>query len=252
MGGCGLQVRLALVRTVNVSPLRSHMHRGETRLDGFHIAFCASEIRLPRRPLAELKNESLVRKPEMLRYSTVSNRVVRSARKLVAFTSRRPKSTGPLQKDTRSWGRHGSCLNLSDDLYAFTRGRFVVNEQVEMAARRSHFDAEALGRVAAHATGSAGCIKIEKHADGMCNKTLLLTMNDGKEVFVKLPTSNAGMVHYTTASEVATADYVRCTRTRSKATLTRNRSGLYWAVPVPMCLRGAPAQRPRQSERNTS
>ena len=34
-------------------------------------------------------------------------------------------------------------------------------------------------------------------------------MDDGKEVIAKLPNPNAGRAHFTTASEVATMDYVR-------------------------------------------
>lgn len=56
---------------------------------------------------------------------------------------------------------------------------------------------------------------IESH-DKLCearerdrNKVFLITMNDGKEVIAKLPNPNAGRAHFTTASEVATMDFVR-------------------------------------------
>ena len=65
-----------------------------------------------------------------------------------------------------------------------------------------------LGRLAAEAVGSKSCINITKYPDGMYNKTFLLTMNNGVEAIAKLPTPNAGLPHFTTASEVATMDFV--------------------------------------------
>lgn len=37
-----------------------------------------------------------------------------------------------------------------------------------------------------------------------------MKMDDGKEVVAKLPNPNAGRPHFTTASEVATMEYVSC------------------------------------------
>ena len=37
---------------------------------------------------------------------------------------------------------------------------------------------------------------------------MLLTMEDGTEVVAKVPNPNAGQPHFTTASEVATMDFV--------------------------------------------
>lgn len=97
---------------------------------------------------------------------------------------------------------------FGDDVYTFTRGRFVINESHEMFLRHVQFDAGALGEIAAEAVGSSCCIKLEKHEDGMCNKTFVLTMDDGQEIFAKIPNLTAGLPHLTTASEVATMDYV--------------------------------------------
>jgi hypothetical protein len=99
-------------------------------------------------------------------------------------------------------------LKRSDDLFNYTRGRFVCNEKYEMSQRRVHFNVNELGQRAAEAVGSAYCVKIEKYPDGMYNKTILLTMEDGREVVAKIPNPNAGMPHFTTASEVATMDFV--------------------------------------------
>jgi hypothetical protein len=50
---------------------------------------------------------------------------------------------------------------------------------------------------------------VQKLPEGNFSKVFLITMDDGKEVIAKLPNPNAGRAHFTTASEVATMDYVR-------------------------------------------
>ena len=42
----------------------------------------------------------------------------------------------------------------------------------------------------------------------MYNKAMLLTMEDGAQVIAKIPNPNAGTPHFTTASEVATMEFV--------------------------------------------
>ncbi|GAB1743368.1 hypothetical protein NU219Hw_g9205t1 [Hortaea werneckii] len=107
-------------------------------------------------------------------------------------------------------GRSGMSL-LDGSLYSFSRGRFVCNERQEMAQRYVRFDTEELGAVAASAIGSPSCVRLEKYPDGMYNKAMLLTMCDGKQAVAKIPNPNAGQPHLTTASEVATMDFVRNT-----------------------------------------
>lgn len=132
-----------------------------------------------------------------------------------------------------SWSRKHSCLNwsvvqvittrlmahsgrsgkspLDGSLYSFLRGRFVCNERQEMAQRYVRFDTEELGAVAASATGSPSCVSLEKYPDGMYNKAMLLTMCDGKQAVAKITNPNSGRPHLTTASEVATMDFVSAT-----------------------------------------
>ncbi|KAI9709410.1 MAG: hypothetical protein M1812_007687 [Candelaria pacifica] len=119
-----------------------------------------------------------------------------------------------------------TTLPQKDEYFQYTRGRFVCNEEQEMAQRYVHFNVAELGRIAAEATGSKSCIGIEKYYDGMYNKVFLLTMDDGVEVVAKLPNPNAGRPHYTIASEVATMDFVRILCLfRHMIALTVNRSG---------------------------
>jgi hypothetical protein len=98
--------------------------------------------------------------------------------------------------------------NENADFFRFTRGRFVVDEEHQMAKRYVHFDMNELARVAAKAVNANHCISIEKCPDGLYNKAFLMTMDDGFEVLAKVSNPNAGIPHYTTASEVATMDFV--------------------------------------------
>ena len=83
------------------------------------------------------------------------------------------------------------------------------NENERMAERYVRFNVPALMSIAATAVGRDRCVEINKIAEGGFNKVFLLTMNDGYEVIARLPTPIAGPAHYTTASEVATMDFLR-------------------------------------------
>lgn len=60
-------------------------------------------------------------------------------------------------------------------------------------------------RLIEHQTGT----RVLKCSEGLHNKAFILTMDNGTEVFAKLPNPNAGPTQYTTASEVATHGLVR-------------------------------------------
>ena len=87
--------------------------------------------------------------------------------------------------------------------------RFVCNEAYEMSQRQVRFNVHELVRCAAKAVGAKSCIGIEKYPDGMYNKSMLLSMDDGAQVVAKVPNPNSGLAHFTTASEDATMDFVR-------------------------------------------
>jgi hypothetical protein len=77
-----------------------------------------------------------------------------------------------------------------------------------MLQRHVRFNVNELARCAAEAVGAKACVNIAKYPDGMYNKSMLLTMDDGSRVVAKVPNPNAGLPHWTTASEVATMDFV--------------------------------------------
>jgi hypothetical protein len=95
-----------------------------------------------------------------------------------------------------------------DDYYIYSSGRWLWNESSQLESRRLNFDPTELARAAATAVGSRTCRKLEKLSEGDFNKVFLLTMDDNRELIAKLPNPNAGYKHFTTASEVATMDYV--------------------------------------------
>ncbi|EFR04039.1 phosphotransferase enzyme family protein [Nannizzia gypsea CBS 118893] len=99
--------------------------------------------------------------------------------------------------------------NLHDEFFNFTRGRFVLDEKEQMSKRRVSFDMNELARIAASSVGAKRCINIEKCADGMFNKAYVFTLDNERQVIGKVPNPNAGIPHYTTASEVATIDFMR-------------------------------------------
>lgn len=94
------------------------------------------------------------------------------------------------------------------DFFNFTRGQFVKDEQHELAQRHRTFNVSELARRAARAVQADRCLSIKKYPDGMYNRVLLLSMDNGKEVVAKIPNPNSGQPHFTTASEVATMKFV--------------------------------------------
>ncbi|PGH21558.1 hypothetical protein AJ80_03118 [Polytolypa hystricis UAMH7299] len=65
-------------------------------------------------------------------------------------------------------------------------------------------------KLAVSVIGSKSCVQVVKVSEeGQYNKVFLLTMSDGREVIAKLPNPNADRPHFTTASEVATMDFLR-------------------------------------------
>jgi len=111
-----------------------------------------------------------------------------------------------------SWYLCWTDWNHNDELFKFTRGRFLIDEAERLRKRETWFDMNKLASIAAESVGSAQCIRIRKYPDGMFNKAYLMTMNDGKQVVAKVPNPNTGIPHFNTASEVATMDFVRLRR----------------------------------------
>lgn len=65
-----------------------------------------------------------------------------------------------------------------------------------------------LARLAANTVGAKEVVNIDKYADGLFNKVFVFTFEDGKQVAGKVPNPVAITPHLTTASEVATMEFV--------------------------------------------
>ncbi|KAL4950825.1 kinase-like domain-containing protein [Aspergillus filifer] len=97
------------------------------------------------------------------------------------------------------------------ELYKYQRYRWLSGETEELTVRYREFRLPALLEAATKVIGNNAveCIKILKCAEGQYNKAYILSMNNGQEIVAKLPNPNAGPAFYTTASEVATRQFVR-------------------------------------------
>ncbi|KAF2433877.1 hypothetical protein EJ08DRAFT_668550 [Tothia fuscella] len=116
-------------------------------------------------------------------------------------------------------GYAGSKSNCNEeDFFRYSAGRWLWGEKEQFAARYVEFDIQALCSVAAKSIGSASCSTITKMPEGNFNKSFLVTMTDGREVVAKVPNPNAGRPHFSTASEVATMDYVYTWSSRANET----------------------------------
>ena len=109
--------------------------------------------------------------------------------------------TSRMRQDCHDW-------NENQDFFRYTAGRFIFEETNQMACRYVKFDMNELVHIAASSIASRSCVAVRKLPEGQYIKAFLLTMDDGKRVIAKVPNPNAGRPHYTTASEVATMDFV--------------------------------------------
>ena len=124
--------------------------------------------------------------------------------------SRREASSSAFPVSSSTSGTRQDChdWNETQDLFRYTAGRFLFDETNQMACRNVKFDMNELAHIAASSTASSSCVAIRKLPEGQYSKAFLLNMDDGKRVIAKVPNPNAGRPHFTTASEVATMDFV--------------------------------------------
>ncbi|EGD93510.1 phosphotransferase [Trichophyton tonsurans CBS 112818] len=105
-----------------------------------------------------------------------------------------------------------NASNWDDEsFHRYTGGRWLYNEDKQMADRSVRFNMTELVRAAAISQGCdiSSCIKVEKLPEGDYNKVFLISLHGGHQVVAKVPNKNAGLPFYTTASEVATMNFGR-------------------------------------------
>ncbi|CAE7207584.1 hypothetical protein P3342_011188 [Pyrenophora teres f. teres] len=114
------------------------------------------------------------------------------------------------QRDaTDSYGVHTISDCDVEQLFKYTTARWLWNEEKQFARRYVEFDLSGLVHVSTQALGARSCVSVTKVPEGNFSKVFLLTMDDGRGLIAKLPNPNAGRPYFTTASEMATMDYVR-------------------------------------------
>ncbi|KAL9101634.1 MAG: hypothetical protein Q9163_003132 [Psora crenata] len=91
-----------------------------------------------------------------------------------------------------------------EDLFRYTSGRWLWIEENELPKRYRKFNVEELKR---ESVGALSCVSISK-IEGGYNKVFTLVMDNDSVAIARIPCLNAGPAFKTTASEVATIEFV--------------------------------------------
>ncbi|PYH96755.1 hypothetical protein BO71DRAFT_448359 [Aspergillus ellipticus CBS 707.79] len=75
----------------------------------------------------------------------------------------------------------------SADLFHYTTGRWLWDEEQQLRDRATPFNASSLQKIAAQSVGAKTCTSIAKLAEGSFNKTFRLTMDTGLSVIARIP-----------------------------------------------------------------
>ena len=102
-----------------------------------------------------------------------------------------------------------SCDVENEELFRYSGGRWLWNEEKQLQDRYKRFNVPELQNIAVKSVGAQTCVSMIKLAEGGSNKVFRLIMDDGSIVIARIPYPNPGPTFRTTASEVATMDFVR-------------------------------------------
>lgn len=114
----------------------------------------------------------------------------------------------PPHRQTQSRPMPSSTPEKHECFFRYTSGRWLWNEEQQLVDRFTPFNVSELQRIAARSIGANQCVAMKKLAEGSFNKTFRLVMDDGSAAIARIPHPIAGPRYYTTASEVATMDFV--------------------------------------------
>ncbi|KAJ5511558.1 Aminoglycoside phosphotransferase [Penicillium expansum] len=98
-----------------------------------------------------------------------------------------------------------------EELFAYTNGRFLVDEKNQLDRRYVKFDLDALCSTAATVGGQSSPITAIKKMEGGFSKVLLMQKENGMEVIAKIPCRIAGPAVSTTECEVGVLEFLRGT-----------------------------------------
>lgn len=101
-------------------------------------------------------------------------------------------------------------MNGNPDLFEYTSGRFLFNEELRRAERHVHFDVNAPAKAACQSVDRNlnSVSSITKLAEGGFNRILQVTFNDGYAVLARIPYRTTVPVYYAVASEAATLTHL--------------------------------------------
>jgi len=120
----------------------------------------------------------------------------------------------PCDRLKQTSSRHCSSMSpvpefQQSDLFRYTSGRWLWDEEKQLSERYRRFNVQNLERIAAECVHAEKCIETKKIGEGSYNKVFRLVFDTGAVVIARIPNPNAGPALYTTASEVATMEFVR-------------------------------------------
>jgi hypothetical protein len=95
-----------------------------------------------------------------------------------------------------------------EHFFHYTSGRWLWDEERQKREHFRSFNVAELQRIAAESVGARACVSMSKLAEGGYNKVFRLVMDNDSVAIARIPNPNAGPAHKTTASEVATMDFV--------------------------------------------
>ena len=95
-----------------------------------------------------------------------------------------------------------------EPFFRYTSGRWLWDEEKQLRQRYIKFNVGELKRIAAESIGAKSCVEMSKVGEGGYNKVFKLVMDTGAVAIARIPCPNAGPPVKTTASEVATMDFV--------------------------------------------
>lgn len=98
-----------------------------------------------------------------------------------------------------------------EDLFAYTNGHFLVDEEFQRSRRYVRFDLDAICKTAATAGGDTSQIVAIEKMEGGFSKAFLMRKANGAEVIAKVPCRIAGPPSLITAGEVGVLEYGICT-----------------------------------------
>ncbi|KAH7913932.1 hypothetical protein BJ138DRAFT_1144782 [Hygrophoropsis aurantiaca] len=119
--------------------------------------------------------------------------------------------TSLVSKLNASNSKYAQSCQFKPDLgtfYQYTSGHWLCNDKEHRAARSVTFNVPAFCRTAAEAVGANAVVDMVKINESI-NRVFLLRFDTGREAIARFPTPLAGPPHFTTASEVATMDFLR-------------------------------------------